>query len=68
MGEEEKKAQLERNPIMPQHFSDENDENRNIQSIKINKPDFDTKAFQPEVFSSKSHVTTAKTLTTMNDI
>jgi len=40
MGEEIKQDQIKRNPIMPEHFEDENDENRNLQSVKINKPNF----------------------------
>lgn len=59
MGEEERKAQLERNQIMPERFEDENDENRNIQQIKINKPDFDVKQ-EPQL----SLPTANKTLTT----
>lgn len=59
MGEEERKAQLERNQIMPERFEDENDENRNIQQIKINKPDFDVKQ-EPHL----SLPTANKTLTT----
>ncbi len=34
------KEQVARNPIMPEKFDDENDENHNIQHVKINKPDF----------------------------
>jgi hypothetical protein len=41
---------------MPKKFDDENDENRNIQHVKINKPDFNVK--EP---------TSSKTLTTIED-
>ena len=32
-----------RNPIMPERFCDENDENMHIQHVRINKPEFDVR-------------------------
>jgi hypothetical protein len=46
---------VKRNPIMPERFQDENDENMHIQHVKINKPDFDVRD-------------SAKTFTTVEDI
>ncbi len=43
MGEQIKADLNARNPIMPDRFLDENDENRPIQTVKINKPDFHKK-------------------------
>lgn len=40
MGAEITEQMVKRNPIMPERFSDEQDENKNIQHVKINKPDF----------------------------
>ena len=43
MGEQIKADLNARNPIMPDKFLDENDKNRPIQTVKINKPDFHKK-------------------------
>ena len=43
MGEQIKADLIARNPIMPVKFLDENDENQQIQTVKINKPDFHKK-------------------------
>ncbi len=42
-GEEIKQDQINRNPIMPQYFLDDKDENKNLQAVKINKPNFHAK-------------------------
>lgn len=42
-GEQIKQDQINRNPIMPQYFLDDNDENKYLQVVKINKPNFHAK-------------------------
>ena len=39
-GAQTKEALVKRNPIMPERFSDEQDENHHIQHVNINRPDF----------------------------
>ena len=59
MGEQIKADLVARNPIMPDKFLDQNDENLPIQTVKINKPDFHKKEI-PQYYTEQRTATHAE--------